>query len=113
MKIQVEKSPEEKEYLLCIVDNSGGEWWYIASGRSDAVNYIQDQLSAIDIDESFILVESVCLENRQTLRAFLNYVDVLENQSSALDNGQNITLNEFQSAVESELLRSTTKGMIE
>jgi len=73
-KVQ-EKSPELKYYLICIAAKFGygDDMWNIVQGRSEAYNYIIENIEMINLDDSFILVEGLGLEHRKSIYAFCKY----------------------------------------
>lgn len=71
-----QKPAELKEYLLCLVDkNSGEKSWNIVVGRTEAYESIKNDIEWINLEESFILVESLVLEKRKSIYAFMKYVE--------------------------------------
>ena len=69
------KTPEEKQYLVCIRGKDGGtDEWNILEGRTDAYEYIKANIEYIDLDKSFILVENLPLSKRKSIFAFMKYV---------------------------------------
>lgn len=70
------KSPEEKQYLICVsgIGDTPNDW-YIAHGRTDAYDYIKGMIENIDINSSFILVESEKLKTRKSIYTFMKYVE--------------------------------------
>lgn len=69
------KTPEEKQYLICIRGKDGGtDEWNILEGRTDAYEYIKNNIEYIDLDTSFILVENLPLAKRKSIFAFMKYV---------------------------------------
>lgn len=70
------KSPEERQYLICIAAKDGGnDIWDIITGRTNAYEFIKDNIEFINLEESFILVESNTLSQRKSIYAFLKYVE--------------------------------------
>ena len=70
------KHPEERQYLICTSGLSGdrGE---IVTGRTEAYEYIKDNIDDINFDTDFILVESCTLAERKSIYAFMKYVGEL------------------------------------
>lgn len=71
------KDYEEKQYLICIrSENYDYDMWEIVTGRTEAYNYIKDNvdLDIIDFKESFVLVENCTLNERKSIYAFMKYV---------------------------------------
>lgn len=71
------KHPEDRQYLICIKAKPGSgetDSWDIVIGRTEAYNYIKDNIDYIDIEHSFILVESLPLEKRASIYAFMKHV---------------------------------------
>lgn len=69
------KTPEEKQYLICIRGKDGGaDEWNIVEGRTEAYEYIKDSIEYIDLEKSFILVENLPLAKRKSIFAFMKYV---------------------------------------
>lgn len=70
------KDPEEKLYLLCIAGkNNTEDTWYLIVGRTEVYETIKNEIENIDLENSFILVESAKLENRKSIYAFMKYVE--------------------------------------
>ena len=70
-----DKNPEEKEYLICIVNKNGTDYdWDIIEGRTNVYEYIKEEIEFIDLEKSFVLVESLPLSGRKTIYAFMKYV---------------------------------------
>ena len=70
------KHPEERKYLICMRAKSGsGAWdsWDIVTGRTAAYDYIKENIDDIDMEHSFILVESCTLAERKSIYAFMKY----------------------------------------
>jgi hypothetical protein len=71
------KTPEEKQYLICITSENGDAYWDIVYGRTEAYDTIKHfyDLSDINFDRSFILVESCTLNQRKSIYAFMKYCE--------------------------------------
>lgn len=70
------KHPEDRQYLICIRTKDGSgvpDSWDIVTGRTGAYEYIKDIIDDIDMEHSFILVESVALNERKSIYAFMKY----------------------------------------
>lgn len=70
------KHPEDRQYLICIRAKSGsGEYdsWEIVKGRTEAYEYVKNNIDYIDMEYSFILVESLTLADRKSIYAFMKY----------------------------------------
>ena len=70
------KHPEERFYLICVRGKRGSEIsdaWDIVKGRTEAYEYIKEIIDDIEIERSFILVESVTLGERKSIYAFMKY----------------------------------------
>lgn len=69
------KNPEEKQYLICISGKDGVEdMWEIVTGRTAAYEFIKNNIEFINLEESFILVESCTLDQRKSIYAFIKHV---------------------------------------
>jgi hypothetical protein len=69
------KTPEEKQYLVCIRGKDGGtDEWDVLECRTDAYEYIKSNIEYIDLEKSFILVENLPLAKRKSIFAFMKYV---------------------------------------
>lgn len=70
------KHPEDRQYLICIrtKDFDGRDDWEIVTGRTAAYEYIKENIESIDMEHSFILVESLTLAERKSIYAFMKYV---------------------------------------
>lgn len=70
------KHPEERQYLICIRAKEGSgsqDSWDFVIGRTEAYEYIKSVIDDIDMDHSFILVDSVTLAERKSIYAFMKY----------------------------------------
>ena len=70
------KHPEDRQYLICIRAKEGSgtqDYWDILTGRTEAYEYIKSNIDDIDLDHSFVLVESVTLAERKSIYAFMKY----------------------------------------
>ena len=69
------KHPEERQYLICIRVNDphSNDYWDILIGRTAAYEYIKENIDEIDMEHSFVLVESVSLAERKSIYAFMKY----------------------------------------
>lgn len=66
------KHPEERQYLICISGYTQDSW-NIVIGRTEAYNYIKENIDEINLEHSFILVESCTLDKRKSIYAFMKY----------------------------------------
>lgn len=72
------KHPEDRQYLICIrtkVDSGTEDFWDIVIGRTEAYEYIKSNIDLIDLERSFILVETLPLDKRQSIYAFMKHVE--------------------------------------
>lgn len=70
------KHPEDRQYLICIRTKYGSgvqDGWDIVIGRTEAYRYIKENIDDIDLEHSFILVESCTLAERKSIYAFMKY----------------------------------------
>jgi hypothetical protein len=70
------KHPEDRQYLICIRAKEGTHYqdcWDIVTGRTAAYEYIKENIEDIDLEHSFVLVESVNLSERKSIYAFMKY----------------------------------------
>ena len=80
------KHPEDRQYLICIraratnrtiYDDDGYyetyDEWTIVTGRTACYEYIKENIEIIDFDESFVLVETLPLNKRKSIYAFMKY----------------------------------------
>ena len=82
------KSHEEKQYLICIAATPGsGDYdiWDIVIGRTNAYEFIKDNIDMIDFERSFILVENCNLNQRKSIYAFVKYIQDLYNDGFDID----------------------------
>lgn len=80
------KNPEDRQYLICISAKDGeDDSWQIITGRTNAYEYLKDNIDFINFDESFILVESCTLEQRKSIYAFLKHVEQFYEDSFDVD----------------------------
>lgn len=69
------KTPEEKQYLLCIAGKDGADdEWEIITGRTATYERIKESIEYIDFELSFVLVETLTLSDRKSIYAFMKYV---------------------------------------
>lgn len=81
------KGPEEKEYLVCL-RSSYSDHWMICQGRRDTYEYIKECLfsdSCIDVDSSFVLVETHRLSDRRSLYKFVKYCQDMYDDNFDID----------------------------
>lgn len=72
--VKIVKTPEEKQYLICIKGKDGGEdEWEIVTGRTAAYERIKESIEFIDLEYSFILVETCSLDKRKSIYTFMKY----------------------------------------
>ena len=67
------KHPEDRQYLICISGITEGDYWTIVIGRTEAYKYIKENIDEINMEHSFILVESCTLAERKSIYAFMKY----------------------------------------
>ena len=72
----IKKGPEEKEYLLLLVDieDNDATMFTIVMGRRAAYDYIKEDIKNMDIHKSTILVEGLPLERRVTVYEFMKHI---------------------------------------
>lgn len=72
------KPGEDIKYLLLIkVPNSDERFWEIIQGREDAYQYIKDNITVIDVEESFIIankMKEIDLDRMHTIYGFVQFV---------------------------------------
>ena len=72
------KPGENIKYLLLIkIPNSDETYWEIIEGREEAYNYIKDNITIIDVEESFIIankMKEVNLDEMHTIYGFIQFV---------------------------------------
>ena len=76
-KIRLE-DPERRQYLICISAQAGSgeeDMWRLVTGRTEAYNLIKDNIDYIDFFNSFILVETCKLADRQSIYAFMKHIE--------------------------------------
>ena len=83
------KDPELKEYLVLLIGVGGDEEYYkdyqFIKGRTATYEYIKTLIEDIDIDESYVLVEGVSLEDRVTVYEFMRHMHMHFFQDDAFD----------------------------
>ena len=78
----LKNNPENKVYLLCIAGKDGADdSWELITGRAELYETIKNSIDFIDLDRSFVLVESAKLENRKSIVAFMKYAEQFFNDS--------------------------------
>lgn len=72
---KIQKSAESKQYLLLLyqADNSDIRSWEIITGRKNVLEYLIQQESNIDFENSMILVDSLPFSEAQMLHKFVRY----------------------------------------
>ncbi len=65
------KHPENRQYLICIAGTYDS--WVIVTGRTEAYEYIKQNIDDINMEHSFILVETCTLAERKSIYAFMKY----------------------------------------
>lgn len=71
-KGELTKSPEVKEYLVLMQYRETGENDYkFIMGRTETYKFIKDIIDELDIDESFVIVETVNISSRITVYEFM------------------------------------------
>ena len=82
----LKKNPENKIYLICIAGKDGeNDSWELVQGRTEAYETIKNDIDFIDLEHSFILVESAKLENRLSIVAFMRHVEGYYQDSFDID----------------------------
>ena len=66
------KHPEDRQYLICIAGTTQDSW-VIITGRTEAYEYIKENIDDINMEHSFILVETLTLAERKSIYAFMKY----------------------------------------
>ena len=82
------KNPENKQYLICIASLPGSgepDEWVLVTGRRAAYDKIRESIDYINLEESFILVESCTLKDRKSIYAFMKYVEIFYNEGFDID----------------------------
>lgn len=70
------KHPEDRQYLICYRAKQGSgenDGWEIVTGRTEAYNFIKNNIDMIDFNYSFVLVETLTLAKRKSIYAFMKY----------------------------------------
>ena len=71
------KPGENIKYLLLIkLPESDESFWEIITGREEAYNYIKNNISSIDVEESYIIASetTVDLDSLHTIYGFIKFV---------------------------------------
>lgn len=66
------KHPENRQYLICIAGLTQ-DYWNIITGRTEAYNFIKENIDDINLEHSFILVETCVLAERKSIPEFMRY----------------------------------------
>lgn len=77
------KDPEERQYLICIASIPGSGYedeWVIVTGRRAAYEKIVESIEYIDLENSFILVETCTLKDRKSIYTFMKYMENFYNE---------------------------------
>lgn len=82
----LKNNPELKVYLLCIAGKDGADdSWELITGRTELYETIKNSIEFIDLQRSFVLVESAKLENRKSIVAFMKYAEQFFQDSFDID----------------------------
>lgn len=70
------EDPEQRQYVILIVDASDSEFneWVAISGRTNTYEYIKSQACVMDVQQSIVLTENVCLKDALTVSQFVKYL---------------------------------------
>lgn len=82
----VKQNPDNKVYLICLRTNEG-DMWDIVEGRYEAWEYIKDKCiyHGVNVEESFILVDSLTLPKRKSVYDFMKYTETLLEDTEGFD----------------------------
>jgi hypothetical protein len=85
VRIQKE-DPSKKVYLICL-RTAEGDMWDLIEGRNEARDYIKDKIMYcdVDIESSFILVDTLTLRKRSPIYDFMKYVEQYIKESDPFD----------------------------
>lgn len=70
------KHPEDRQYLICYraIQGSGeNDGWELITGRTEAYTFIKENIDIMDLEHSFVLVETLTLDKRKSIYAFMKY----------------------------------------
>lgn len=79
------ENPERRQYLICISAQAGSgenDLWQLVTGRTEAYNLIKENIDYIDFFNSFILVETCKLVDRQSIYTFMKHVEKFYEEDS-------------------------------
>ena len=70
------KHPEDRQYLICYRAKQGSgenDGWELVIGRTEAYTFIKENIDMMDLEHSFVLVETLTLDKRKSIYAFMKY----------------------------------------
>ena len=72
-----QSDPEERQYLICIESNDPefNNSWCIVNGRTAARDVIKDNIEWIKFDTSFVLVETLTMNDRVSIYNFMKHIE--------------------------------------
>lgn len=80
------KPGEDIKYLLLIkVPNSDETFWEVIKGREEAYNYIKDNITIIDVDESFIVANKMKEINLDNMHSIYDFIKFVKNENDIVD----------------------------
>lgn len=82
----IKENPENKVYLVCLRTDSG-DFWDIIEGRENVWEYIKDKCiyNNVNVEESFVLVDSLTLRKRKSVYDFMKYFENFINDPDGFD----------------------------
>lgn len=80
------KPGENIKYLLLIkVPNSDETFWEIIEGRESAYEYIKNNITIIDVDESFIIANKMKEIDLDKMHTIYHFVKFAKNENNIVD----------------------------
>lgn len=80
------KPGEDIKYLLLIkTPNSDETFWDIITGRETAYQYIKDNISIIDVENSFIIADGMKNINFNNMHTVYNFVKFVKEKNDIVD----------------------------
>ena len=80
------KPGDNIKYLLLIkVPNSDETFWEVVEGRENAYRYIKDNITIIDVDESFIIANKMKEIDLDKMHTIYHFVKFVKNENDIVD----------------------------
>lgn len=81
----LKSNPELKEYLICVTGIDGEKDWELIRGRTSLYEYVKNNIEWINLEESFVMVSTATLDERQSIVAVIKHIKKYFNDSFDID----------------------------